>query len=91
MGRQFAEELSSGEFGLDLSESIRIHLVGNHYPPVPASMVPVCISAIHSYNENGNGDELIELPEGISWRGKTSAPVWAIIDSHHLESWCNEF
>jgi hypothetical protein len=89
MGRQLAEELSSDEFGLGLSESIRIHLVGNHYPPVPVSMVPVCIRAIQSYNENMDGNELIEMPKGISWRGKTSAPAWAIIEGHHLENWCS--
>ena len=89
MGRVFAEELSSDEFGLGLSESIRIHLVSNHYPPVPASMVPVCMQAIQSYNENMNGDERLELPNGVSWRGEATAPAWAIIESHHLHAWCD--
>ena len=88
MGRAFASELASGEFG-SLEQSLHIHLTSNHYPPVPTSMVPVCIAAINSYNANFNGDELVELPEGVSWRGNTSAPAWAIIDGHHLHEWCD--
>jgi hypothetical protein len=87
MGKLFADDLS--ELGLGMSESIRIHLAHNHYPPVPQVMVQVCIKAIDSYNANLNGDELIELPEGILWRGNRSAPAWAIIESHHLDSWCD--
>lgn len=88
MGKLFADELSGGEFGLGMSESIRIHLAHNHYPPVPAIMVPVCIQAILSYRANLNGDEIIPMPNGVSWRGNSSAPAWAIIESHHLDSWC---
>lgn len=92
MGKQFADDLREGivEFALGMSESIRLHLAFNHYPPVPAIMVPVCIKAIDSYNANPNcnGNELIELPEGVSWRGNQFAPAWAIIESHHLDSWC---
>lgn len=90
MGNQFAKDLREGivEFALGRSESIRIHLAVNHYPPVPAIMVSVCERAIDSYNANLNGDELIEMPEGISWRGNSSAPAWAIIESHHLDEWC---
>lgn len=91
MGKQFADDLRDGilQFGLGMSESIRIHLACNHYPPVPQVMVSVCVKAIESYNANLNGDELIELPEGVSWRGNRSAPAWAIIESHHLDSWCD--
>ena len=91
MGRQFAKDLHDGivEFALGRSESIRLHLRCNHYPPVPEVMVSVCLKAIDSYNENMNGDELIELPNGVSWRGQGSATAWAIIESHHLDMWCN--
>jgi len=91
MGNQFAKDLREGivEFALGRSESIRLHLAVNHYPPVPAIMASVCEQAIDSYNANLNGDELIEMPEGISWRGNSSAPAWAIIESHHLDEWCD--
>jgi hypothetical protein len=90
MGNQLANDLADNDYGLSLENSLAIHLRSNHYPPVPLSMVPVCIQAIDSYNENFSGDELIELPEGVSWKGKTSAPAWAIIESHHLGAWCDD-
>jgi preprotein translocase subunit SecA len=88
MGRNFAEELAfAPEMGMETA--IRLHLTGNHYPPVPVSMVSVCIEAIDAYWEEDLNRE-VELPEGISWRGQNSAPAYAIIESHHLEAWCME-
>ena len=88
MGNQFTADLADSE--LSLEAMLVIHLQSNHYPPVPLAMVPVCIKAIDSYNANFNGSELIELPEGVSWRGAPSAPAWAIIESHHLGEWCSD-
>ena len=88
MGSNFANDLSSMQ-DLSMENSIGIHLQGNHYPPVPLSMVPVCIEAIDAYWEDDFNRE-IELPEGVLWRGKNSAPAYAIIEAHHLESWCQE-
>lgn len=84
MGRIVAEELASS--GVSLEVAISYHLRGNHYPPVPTSMVTPCIEAIEAYNEMDSG-RLIELPEGISYRGNSKAPAWAIIESHHLDPW----
>lgn len=81
--------LSHSELGLGLVESVRMHLTYNHYPSVSEIMIPVCIKAIDSYNAHLNGDELIELPAGILWRGNSTAPAYAIIESHHLDSWIN--
>ena len=88
MGNQFAIDLADSE--LSLEAMLAIHLQSNHYPPVPLAMVLVCVKAIDSYNANFNGSELIELPEGVSWRGAPSAPAWAIIESHHLSEWCSD-
>ena len=77
MGRQFASDLADSDYGLSLENSIAIHLQGNHYPPVPLSMVAVCIKAIESFNEHLNGDELIELPKG-------SNPVYIVAN---VKSW----
>ena len=80
---------------LSLEQSITIQLRGNHYPPVPYAMVPICIEAIHAYN-NGDYSKHIDLPSipdsngepfQITWRGKNYAPANAIIEQHHLESW----
>ena len=89
MGSTLATELADGTLGLDMESAIGMHLRGNHYPPVPLSMVPVCIEAIDAYWED-DLNRAIELPEGISWRGETHAPAYAIIESHHLDAWCTE-
>jgi hypothetical protein len=90
MGRNMAYELADSELfpELDLEMAITIQLRSNHYPPVPHSMVPVCIEAIHAYNV-GDADKEIQLPEGVLWRGQDTAPAAAIIDSHHLDAWCD--
>lgn len=80
---------------LDMSEQVDIHtalswhLQSNHYPPVPKSMVQPCKEAIDAYWD-GDTDIEIELPEGITWRDKTTAPAWAIIEGHHLEPWLTD-
>ena len=74
---------------LDLETAIGYHLQGNHYPPVPLSMVQPCIDAIDAYYED-DFDKEIEMPEGVSYKGKTTAPAWAIIEQHHLNAWLPE-
>ena len=96
MGYNTAVSLSEE---LDLEMAIGYHLQGNHYPPVPLSMVQPCIDAIDAYND-GEHDKLIPLPTDgvndngepfqITWRGKTSAPAYALIEGHHLENWIIE-
>ena len=34
----------------------------------------------------GEHDTNVSLPDGIMWRGQATAPAWAIVDAHHLES-----
>jgi hypothetical protein len=89
MGSNLATELADGTLGLDMESAIAMHLRSNHYPPVPYSMVQPCMDAIDAYWEDSQ-DRLIELPEGVSWRGNTSAPAWALIESHHLDPWCQD-
>ena len=83
-------ELSDTELfpELGLEQAITIQLRSNHYPPVPYSMVPICIEAIYAHNE-GDYFKQIKLPEGVLWRGQETAPASAIIDSHHLDAWCD--
>jgi len=87
MGALHAIELADSE--LDLETQIRFQLRSNHYPPVPESMIPVCIEAIDRANE-GEWQDMIKLPDGVSWRGEDSAPVHAIIEQHHLDFWIIE-
>jgi len=95
VGSNFATELADGTLNdlgiqLDIETQIEMHLRGNHYPPVPSSMVKPCIEAIDAVNDLGLWDAPIELPEGISWRGETHAPASAIIEAHHLDAWLIE-
>ena len=90
MGSNFATELADNDlFDLDLETAIGYHLQGNHYPPVPLSMVEPCIEAIDAfYDEDYNRE--ITLPEGVLWRGQVTAPASAIVDAHHLNAWLPE-
>ena len=82
MGSVTAIGLAESE--LDLEKQLAYHLQGNHYPPVPLSMVQPCIDAIDAaYDEDYN--RMIEMPQGISYKGNTHAPAWAVIEQHHLD------
>jgi hypothetical protein len=86
MGYSTALDLSNE---LDIEVAIGYHLQGNHYPPVPLSMVEPCIEAIDAfYDEDYNRE--IALPEGVLWRGQVTAPASAIIEQHHLDAWLPE-
>ena len=87
MGSNFANDLADYDLGLDLSTAIGIHLSTNHYPPIPNSMVLPCIEALEAYWEDET-DREITMPEGVSYKGRSTAPAWAIIEQHHLEAWC---
>ena len=88
MGYNTATDLAEN-IDISLEQAIGYHLTGNHYPPVPLSMVPVCIQALDFANED-LWDETIEMPDGILYKGNTAAPVWAIIEQHHLHAWLPE-
>jgi hypothetical protein len=84
MGANFANDLASSR--LSMEESLTIHLRSNHFPPVPVSMIPACVTAIYSC-QDGDPNELIALPSGVSWRGSSEAPAYAIVEAHHLDAW----
>ena len=70
MGSNFATELADNELlDLDLETAIGYHLQGNHYPPVPLSMVQPCIDAIDAYYAD-DYNRLIDLPAAIIVTGK---------------------
>lgn len=89
MGANFARDLASGEFGLSLERAVSIHLSANHYPSVPQSMVAPCVEAIHRGIEE-DWDARVSLPEGVTWRGESTAPAYAIIEAHHLDEFIGE-
>ena len=74
---------------LDLETQLGYHLQGNHYPPVPLSMVQPCIDAIDAYYDE-DFDRMIDMPMvgefQITYKCSKQAPAYAIIEQHHL-SW----
>jgi hypothetical protein len=84
MGHSTARDIASTDISLE--QQIAWHLQGNHYPPVPTSMVQPCIEAIEACNE-GDYSRAITLPESVSWKGSNEAPAYAIIEGHHLDPW----
>ena len=86
MGRTQAMGMAEcvGDGMISLEQAVEYQLRVNHFPPVPYSMIPVCIKAIENANE-GNWDGMVDLPEGTSYRGSNQAPTSAIIQGHHLE------
>lgn len=69
------------------------HLQANHYPPVPASMVPVCLAVVDYYVSGGpdglplDDSECFDLPDGVTYRGGPCAPAEEIAEAHHLWEW----
>ena len=77
---------------LDLETQLAYHLQGNHYPPVPLSMVQPCIDAIDAYYDE-DYERFIAMPMvgdfQILYKGMTHAPARAIVEQHHLEWFIN--
>ena len=87
MGRQLAESIS--EFDIPLLNQIELHLTTNFYPPVPRFMAQTCVDALNAYWEE-DIDRMIDMPNGVKYKGSTSAPAWAIVEQHRLGAWLNE-
>jgi hypothetical protein len=86
MGRLHAEELASGDFVPTIEQQIAIHFSSNCYPPVPHIMIDVAIEAINHYNA-GWFNELISLPDGVTYQGRDSARAYKIIENFRLDAW----
>ena len=90
MGSTFATDLAeSAVTKIQLENAVMTHLLYNHYPPVPSSMVGPCVRAI-KYANKGEWDKKVRMPEGITYKGKKLAPIDAVIESHHLEFFLDE-
>ena len=85
MGNNFATDLAEN-IDISLEQAIGYHLQGNHYPPVPLSMVTPCIEALDAAREM-DAMRYIAMPEGVFYKGMSHAPAWAIIEQHHLDAW----
>lgn len=98
MGKNTAIEFT--ELETSIEQQLAVHLQANHYPPVPLSMIPVCVEAIEAYWEDDT-DKLLQLPtDGINrdgqpfqilWKGQDKAPAWAILEGHNLSPWTADY
>lgn len=86
MGRMFIDALE--EMDIAWKDQVAMHLTNNLYPPVPLIMLDTCIEAI-AQCVLGDGEVEIDLPEGVSYRGLTTAPAYAIVDNHRLGAFLN--
>jgi hypothetical protein len=84
MGYTTALEISTSK--MPIEAQLNLHLQYNFYPPVPSSMVQPCVDAIDAYWAEDIHRE-IELPQGVEYRGKKTAPAHAIVDNHRLDPW----
>lgn len=89
MGAQTALGLQDEELGYTLEEQLSLHFQVNCYPPIPQEMIPTAVEAIDLVNE-GYGINPINLPEGVSFRGRTYATGYEIAESYRLGMWIVE-
>lgn len=87
MGHTIAVAIS--ELDIPLKEQIEIHLVSNFYPPIPRWMAQTCVDALNAYWEQDT-NRMIDMPNGVTYKGSTSAPAWAVVEQHKLDTWLNE-
>jgi hypothetical protein len=87
MGSQVAQGYANAikELGISLDLALLAHLQSNHYPPIPACMVEPCKAAIVAANQ-GEYWEMIDLPAGVTFKGRTRCTADDIIQGHHLEA-----
>lgn len=78
--RDIAQSVALESLRLDVA--LEYHLTCNHYPPLPRSLIPVARLVIDNYNAGIMDD--ITLPDGITFKGKTTAPISECIDAWHL-------
>jgi hypothetical protein len=85
----YADSVVKGWASLDVA--LLGHLQSNHYPPIPAYMVPVAKRAISLIRE-GVQEELIDLPGGvISERHGSKVPAHAVADDLNLWAFVQYF
>lgn len=86
MGYTQAQEMAEM---LSIEDALAWHLRSNHYPPIPLSMVKPCMEAIDAMLED-EPYRVIDLPEGVTYKGDECAPAWIISDQHHLDAWWSQ-
>ena len=61
--------------------------MGSNFATDLAENIDLSLEQAIDFAHEDKWDETIEMPDGISYKGLTAAPVWAIIEQHHLDAW----
>jgi hypothetical protein len=77
------------DLGLSFRGQLAVHLQNNLYPAIPIAMVTPCELAIAAVLD-GNPSEQIELPKGVSWKGKAFASADTVINTFNLQFFLGE-
>lgn len=85
MGRMYAEGIRETEASLE--QQISWHFKGNCYPPPPQEMIPVAVAAINAIVEDQDWDRMIDLPEGVQYRGEDQVAAHQVVESFRLDAW----
>ena len=89
MGRLYAEGIRETETSLE--QQLAWHFTGNCYPPVPLQMIPVAVAAIEAIVSDGEWDRMIDLPEGVSFRGSDQVRAADVADQFRLDAWLDNY
>jgi hypothetical protein len=82
MGAKLAQEIA--ESPLTLEEKLSWHLRGNLYPPMPDSMIPVCMEAINLAENGEDLHKILTMPENIKRAGSSEITAKQLIISTKL-------
>jgi hypothetical protein len=81
----FAELVEAGEVSLETS--LEWHLQDNHFPPLPKTLIPICVEAIQRAND-GDWDADVKFPSHSNFRD--SAKVSDLVEALHLEAFIQD-
>jgi hypothetical protein len=69
-----------------LEDQVRVHLAECLNPPVDQAFAELCCQTIRLAT-SGGWEENVPLPEGMTFRGMSEAPVHALVGEFQLTGW----
>lgn len=72
----------------DVERAVSWQLRCNFYPPHPEFMVPVAVEAV-LWCRSGLHDDLLALPDGVTFRGAPAVAARDIVESFRLWDLCD--
>lgn len=79
----YISALGIAETDTTIEQMVSWHFSSNCYPPVPQYMVPVAVKAILMVLGE-EGGEIVQLPEGVYFRGDNEVNAYTIVENLHL-------